>query len=49
MSSSRGSFQPMDETQVSHIAGGPFTIWATREAKNSGHFMSIKWFLDSLH
>ena len=29
---SRGSPQPRDWTQVSHIAGGFFTIWATREA-----------------
>ena len=28
---SRGSSQPRDQTQVSHIAGGFFTIWATRE------------------
>ena len=32
MSSSRGSSQPRDKTQISHIAGGFFTIWATREA-----------------
>ena len=30
--SSRGSSQPRDQTQVSHIAGGFFTSWATREA-----------------
>ena len=29
---SSGSSQPRDWTQVSHIAGGFFTIWATREA-----------------
>ena len=29
---SRGSSQPKDWTQVSHIAGGFFTVWATREA-----------------
>ena len=29
---SRGSFQPRDWTQVSCIAGGFFTSWATREA-----------------
>ena len=29
---SRGSFQPRDQTQVSRIAGGFFTSWATREA-----------------
>ena len=33
MPSSRGSSQPRDRTQVSCIAGGFFTIWATREAK----------------
>ena len=26
------SSQPRDQTQVSHIAGGFFTSWATREA-----------------
>ena len=30
---SRGSSQPRDETQVSHIAGGFFTSWAAREAQ----------------
>ena len=30
---SRGSSQPRDQTQVSHIAGGFFTPWATREAQ----------------
>ena len=30
--SSRGSSQPRDGTQVSHLAGGFFTSWATREA-----------------
>ena len=29
---SRGSSQPRDRTQVSHIAGGIFSNWATREA-----------------
>ena len=28
---SRGSSQPRDWTEVSHIAGGFFTSWATRE------------------
>ena len=32
MPSSRGSSQPKDWTQVSRIAGGFFTLWATREA-----------------
>ena len=30
---SRGSSQPRDQTQVSHIAGRLFTSWATREAQ----------------
>ena len=30
---SKGSSQPRDHTQVSHIAGGFFTSWATRETK----------------
>ena len=33
MPSSRGSSQPRDQTQVSHLVGGFFTIWATREAQ----------------
>ena len=32
MPSSRGSSQPRDQTQVSRVAGGFFTIWATGEA-----------------
>ena len=32
MLSSRGSSQPMDRTQVSHIAGRFFPVGATREA-----------------
>ena len=32
ISSSRGSSQPRDRTQVSHIAGRCFNLWATREA-----------------
>ena len=35
MPSSRGSSQAKDGTQVSSIAGGFFTIWATREALKS--------------
>ena len=36
MSSSRGSSQPRDQTQVSHVVGRLFTVWAIREAKNTG-------------
>ena len=32
ITSSRGSSQPRNPTQVSPVAGGFFTIWATREA-----------------
>ena len=32
ISISRGSSWPRDQTQVSHIAGRRFTVWATREA-----------------
>ena len=32
--SSRGSSQPRDRTQVSHITGRFFTSWATREAQS---------------
>ena len=32
---SRVSTRPMDWTQVSHIAGRLFTLWATRESHNS--------------
>ena len=30
---SKGSSQPRDQTQVSRIAGGFFTSWATRESQ----------------
>ena len=33
---SRGSSQSSDWTHISHIAGGFFTSWSTREAKNTG-------------
>ena len=33
---SRGSSQPRNRTQVSSIAGGFFTSWATREAQTLG-------------
>ena len=34
ISFSRGSSRPSDRTQVSHIAGRHFNLWATREAQN---------------
>ena len=33
MPSSREFFQPRDQTQVFHIAGGFFTVWTKREAQ----------------
>ena len=36
---SRGSSQDKDRTQVSHIAGGFFAVWATREALNNGYYV----------
>ena len=48
-SSSRGSFQPRDRTQLTCIAGGFFAVWATREAwvilsqySYCTHFASVK-------
>ena len=35
ISFSRGSSQPRDQTQVFHIAGRLFTLWATKEAKQT--------------
>ena len=32
MLSSMGSFRPRDQSQVSHVAGGLPTVWATKEA-----------------
>ena len=42
---SRGSSQPRDQTQVSHVAGRFFTSWATREAQESwsGYPISSSW------
>ena len=41
MSSSRGSSQPRDWTQVSCIAGIFFTSWATREAQSKSKNVSL--------
>ena len=43
MPSSRGSSQPRNRTQVSHITGGFFTFWATREANLYSHVHCCKW------
>ena len=39
---SKGSSQPRDGTQVAHIVGGFFIIWATRGAQGTG---VCSWFL----
>ena len=38
ISFSRGSSQPRDRTQISHIAGRHFNLWATREALIIGYW-----------
>ena len=43
MRSSRESSQPRDQTQVSHIAGRFFTVWAIKEALRREMF-SLKLF-----
>ena len=45
----RGSSKPRDRTQVSHITGGFFTIWATSEAQihatvNSLLLLNVEWY-----
>ena len=40
--SSRGSSLPRDQTQASYIAGGFFTIWATKEAHSRSIAGKIK-------
>ena len=45
MLSSRGSSQPRDRIQVSHIAGGFFTIWATKHTIQIGFFFFNATFL----
>ena len=43
MPSSRGSSHLRDRTQVSHIAGRFFTVWATRKTQSGGRAVS-SWF-----
>ena len=43
---SRGSSQPRDWIQVSHIAGGFFTSWATREAQEYWSGQPIRFPVD---
>ena len=40
---SRGSSRPRDRTQVSCIAGGFFTSWATREARSTESACNSAW------
>ena len=40
---SRGSSQPRDPTQIFSIAGGFFTVWATREAWSSALTVRVSW------
>ena len=42
------SSQSRDQTQVSHIAGGFFTIWATRETWRFSPAISLMWSLTVL-
>ena len=44
MPSSWGSSQPRDWTQVSHVAGGSFIIWATKEAFTVSERNSVSIF-----
>ena len=46
--SSRGSSQPRDQTQVSHIAGRFFTSWAPRAA-GQGTFFQLRHFKQPLN
>ena len=45
MPSSRGSLQPGGQTQVSHFAGGFFTVWAGEaQTEESPPATEIYWF-----
>ena len=48
---SRGSSQPRDQTQLSHIAGGFFTSWATRYIQIQQYYVFYKAeiFFNFLH
>ena len=46
MPSSRGSSRPRDRTQVSRIAGGFFTSWATREGLGPSLGLAFNWNLN---
>ena len=44
---SRGSSQPRDRTQVSHITSGFFTSWATREAQSIAYTGNSRFILQN--
>ena len=46
LSLSRGSSQPRDWTQVSRIAGGFFTSWATREAQYYKQTFNVSFYFN---
>ena len=51
---SRGSYQPRDQTQVSCIAGGFFTSWATKEVCKYKHNLEkskceVEWSLWNIY
>ena len=46
---SRGSSQPRDQSQVSHVAGRFFTTWATREARTDYRHIYILLYFALLH
>ena len=41
ISFSRGSSRPRDQTQVSHMGGRRFNLWATREAWGSVYYLPV--------
>ena len=45
---SRGSSQPRDQTQVSHIAGGLFTSWAIKKAAAAKSLQSCPTLCDPI-
>ena len=45
ISFSKGSSQTRDQTQVSRIAGRPFTLWATREAQGISKALGTTYYL----
>ena len=48
ISFSRGSSQPRDQTQVSHIAGRCFNLWATRKSKADFNCDLREWLIITL-